>query len=57
AGNHALASAWGAANAGVSAKVVMMKSADPVRVEGCKALGAEVELADDVSAQDPLISS
>ncbi|MEL6745706.1 MAG: pyridoxal-phosphate dependent enzyme [Pseudomonadota bacterium] len=50
AGNHALASAWGAASAGISAKVVMMKSADPVRVEGCKALGAEVELADDVSA-------
>ncbi len=49
AGNHALATAWGAGSAGLSAKVVMMKSADPVRVEGCKALGAEVVLADDVA--------
>ncbi|MDD9908117.1 MAG: threonine/serine dehydratase [Ahrensia sp.] len=48
AGNHALATAWGARAAGLSAKVVMMKSADPVRVEGCKALGAEVVLADNV---------
>ncbi|MEO1398055.1 MAG: pyridoxal-phosphate dependent enzyme [Pseudomonadota bacterium] len=50
AGNHALATAWGAGNAGLSAKVVMMKSADPVRVAGCEALGAEVVLADDVTA-------
>jgi len=49
AGNHALATSWGANAAGLSAKVVMMKSADPIRVEGCKALGAEVVLADDVS--------
>lgn len=50
AGNHALASAWGAADAGLSAKVVMMKAADPVRIHGCKALGAEVVLAEDVQA-------
>ena len=49
AGNHALATSWGARDAGLSAKVVMMKSADPIRVEGCKALGAEVVLADDVT--------
>ena len=49
AGNHALATSWGAQQARLSAKVVMMKSADPIRVEGCKELGAEVVLADDVA--------
>ncbi len=49
AGNHALAVSWGAANAGLSAKVVMPKTADPIRVEGCKTLGAEVVLTDDVA--------
>lgn len=49
AGNHALATAWGAHAAGLSAKVVMMKSADPIRIEGCNALGAELVLVDDVS--------
>jgi len=49
AGNHALAVSWGANIAGLSAKVVMPKSADRVRVDGCKALGAEVVLAENVS--------
>ena len=48
AGNHALAVSWAARQRSVSAKVVMMKSADPVRVAGCRALGAEVVLADDI---------
>lgn len=48
AGNHALAVAWGANVAGLSAKVVMPKTADPMRVEGCRALGAEVVLTPDV---------
>lgn len=48
AGNHALAVSWAAGQRDVPAKVVMMKSADPVRVAGCKALGAEVVLADDI---------
>lgn len=48
AGNHALAVSWAARQRKVSAKVVMMKSADPVRVAGCRALGAEVVLADDI---------
>ncbi len=50
AGNHALAVSWGAQAAGLSAKVVMPKTADPIRVEGCKAMGAEVVLMDDVGA-------
>ncbi len=48
AGNHALAVAWAAKNSGLSATVVMPKTADRVRVEGCKALGANVNLMDDV---------
>ncbi|WP_299624222.1 threonine/serine dehydratase [Pelagibius sp.] len=50
AGNHALAVSWAAAQRSVPAKVVMMKAADPVRVAGCKALGAEVVQCDDVHA-------
>jgi threonine dehydratase len=48
AGNHALAVGYAARAAAVSAKVVMPKSADPRRVEGCRALGADVVLVDDV---------
>ena len=48
AGNHALAVAWAARQRQVHAKVVMMKAADPVRVAGCRALGAEVVQADDI---------
>ncbi|MEM8750786.1 MAG: threonine/serine dehydratase [Pseudomonadota bacterium] len=49
AGNHALAVSWGACEAGLSAKVVMPKTADPLRVELCHKLGAEVVLTDNVS--------
>lgn len=48
AGNHALATAWAAKRGGVDAKVVMMEYADPVRIEGCRAMGAEVVLVPDV---------
>ena len=50
AGNHALAVAWAAGRAGVSAKVVMPETADPVRVEGCRAMGAEVVLEENTHA-------
>ncbi len=50
AGNHAIAVAWAARTLGTSAKVVMPKGADPFRVARCKALGAEVVLAEDVHA-------
>ncbi len=42
AGNHAIAAAWAANQFGVSAKVVMMSSANPFRVARAKMLGAEV---------------
>ncbi len=48
AGNHALAASWAARRGGVHAKVVMMDYADPVRIEGCRAMGADVVLVPDV---------
>lgn len=48
AGNHAIAVGYAARLLGVTAKVVMPKSANPFRVARCRAYGAEVELADDV---------
>ena len=48
AGNHAIATAFAAQAIGTSAKVVMVSSASPVRVEKCRGYGAEVVLADDV---------
>ncbi len=46
AGNHAIAAAYAAQTAGISAKVVMIGSANPSRVASCKALGAEVVMVD-----------
>lgn len=50
AGNHAIATAYAAKTLGVSAKVVMPKSANPFRVERCQALGADIVFADDMAA-------
>lgn len=48
AGNHAIATAFAAGVAGTTAKVVMIRAANPSRVEACRSYGAEVVLADDV---------
>lgn len=48
AGNHAIATAYAAQAVGTSAKVVMIRSANPARIEACRSYGAEVVLADDV---------
>lgn len=48
AGNHAIATAYAAQAVGTSAKVVMIRSANPSRIEACRSYGAEVVLADDV---------
>jgi threonine dehydratase len=53
AGNHALAVSWAASRQGVGAKVVMPRTADPVRIAGCEALGGEVVLVDDAHALFP----
>lgn len=48
AGNHAIAVAFAARALGTSAKVVMIRSANPFRVKRCQHFGAEVVFADDV---------
>lgn len=48
AGNHAIAASFAARALSTSAKVVMIRSASPVRVEACQSYGAEVVFADDV---------
>src|SRR5688500_139781 len=50
AGNHAAAVAFAAATVGISAKVVMFASANPLRIELCRSLGAEVVFADNAHA-------
>ena len=48
AGNHAMATAYAARELGTTAKVVMPENANPARVAGSRALGAEIELVPDV---------
>lgn len=48
AGNHAIATAFAARCVGVSAKVVMLSSASPVRIEACRRYGADIVLVDDI---------
>ncbi|MFL2801513.1 MAG: pyridoxal-phosphate dependent enzyme [Paracoccaceae bacterium] len=48
AGNHALAVSWASKSSGVNAKVVMLETSDPSRIQGCKDHGAEVILCGDV---------
>jgi len=47
-GNHGIATAWGASKYGISAKIIMPKTADPFRIDKCKNLGAEVILTENV---------
>lgn len=48
AGNHAIAVSYAAQVVGTHAKVVMTRSANPHRVERCRAYGAEIVIAEDV---------
>lgn len=48
AGNHAIATAFAARAMGTSAKVVMLAGASAIRMEKCKAFGAEVVTCDDI---------
>ena len=50
AGNHAIAVSWAARVLGTSAKVVVPRTASPVRVAMCESYGGEVILVDDVHA-------
>jgi threonine dehydratase len=47
AGNHAIAVACAAQRAGVSAKVVMLATASPLRIAASRAYGAEVVISTD----------
>lgn len=55
AGNHAIAAAFAAREIGVSAKLVMIATANPLRIERCKAYGAEVLMAPDAHAGFALV--
>ncbi len=48
-GNHALGVSWAAKAAGVDALITMPCATDPARIAGCEALGATVELFDDMA--------
>lgn len=48
AGNHAIALAYAAQLAGISARVVMPEYASPMRIDRCRELGADVVLVPDV---------
>ena len=50
AGNHAIATAFAARAADSHAKVVMAANASPFRIAQCRAVGADVVLADDIAA-------
>ncbi len=47
AGNHAIAVGFAAQVLGTHAKVVMIETANPARIEACKAYGAELVMAGD----------
>lgn len=49
-GNHALAVSWAAQAAGVSARITMPDTVDALRIDGCRAMGAEVTLCADMPA-------
>lgn len=48
-GNHALAISWAAQKSGVKARVHMPQATDPVRIDGCVAMGADVRLHPDIA--------
>lgn len=48
AGNHAIAVSYSAWRLGTTAKVVMIKQADPARIAACQAYGAETVLVDTI---------
>lgn len=47
-GNHAMAVAWAANVARVSAKIATPKAADPLRLKACRDMGADVVLCEDI---------
>lgn len=56
AGNHAVAVAFAAASIGATAKVVMIASANALRIELCKSYGAEIVFAADAHSGFELVN-
>ena len=50
AGNHAIATAWAARELGAPAKLVMLASANPARIEKARGYGAELVMVPDIAA-------
>lgn len=50
AGNHAISLGYSARVLGTTAKVVMPRTANPLRIRICRELGADVELVDTIAA-------
>ncbi len=48
AGNHAIATAFAAQAAGTTAKIVMISTANPARIDACRRYGAELVFTDDI---------
>jgi threonine dehydratase len=48
AGNHAIATAYAAHSVGTSAKIVMISTANPARIEACRNYGAELVFTSDI---------
>ena len=48
AGNHAVATAFAARAVNSTAKIVMISTANPARIDACRAYGAELVMVDDV---------
>ena len=48
AGNHAIATAFAAQASGTTAKIVMISTANPARVDACRKYGAELVFTDDI---------
>ena len=48
AGNHAVATAFAAQAVGTTAKIVMLSTANRVRIEACRSYGAELVFVDDI---------
>jgi len=50
AGNHAIAAAWAAKREGISAKVVMIGTANQLRIDKVRALGADLVISPDAAS-------
>lgn len=57
AGNHAIATAWAGRALGVSVTVVMPKSANRLRVERCRSLGANIVFGRDIGELMSLVDT